>query len=91
MDGNMKNLLDTLNTLREIKWEIIAQAQELDQELETVAEMTTAVITSLTEWQIHTASLPKISGRTAIKIGGHITLRDRDTVRALLVRSFACQ
>lgn len=49
MDGNMKNLLDTLNTLREIKWEIIAQAQELDQELETVAEMTTAVITSLYE------------------------------------------
>ena len=50
-----------------------------------------AVKASLAEWQTHIASSPKINGKIAIIIGGQITLRDRDTVSALLVRSFACQ
>ena len=50
-----------------------------------------AVSASLMEWHSQITSLPKKMGRTAIRTGGHRTLRDRETIRAFSVRRVDCQ
>lgn len=49
MDSNMENLLETLNSLRQTRWKILLQAQQLDHDLKAVAEAITATIISLYE------------------------------------------
>ena len=50
-----------------------------------------AVSASPIERQNQIDSLPKNRGRTAIKMGGQMTLRESDTISAFSVRRVDCQ
>ena len=48
-DSKMTGLIKCLNDPRQIKWEILAQAQQLDYDIEVVGDMMTSILIELHE------------------------------------------